>query len=82
MSTDTSSESQLPMYTCTVHKTDHTGQKRETFEKELFDALLNASMSESFRLYKEVNHGCHCPTNYKAFDTILQGSKAPTQTHQ
>ena len=82
MSTNTTSEAQLSSYTCTVHKTEHEGSKRETFEKELFDALLNATMSESFRLYKEVKHGCHCPTNYKAFDTILQGSKAPTQPQQ
>ena len=82
MSTDAMPEAQVLSYTCPVHKTEHTGQKRETFEKELFDALLNATMSESFRLYKEVQHGCHCPTNYKAFDIILQGSKAPTQTQQ
>ena len=69
-------------YSCPVHKLEHQGQKRETFEKELFDALLNASMVESFRLYKEVKHGCHCPTYYNALDTILQGSKAPAQPNQ
>jgi hypothetical protein len=76
------STSESQSYTCPVHKTDHIGQKRDSFETKLFNALLNASMSESFRLYKEVKHGCHCPTNYKAFDTILQGSKAPAQTDQ
>lgn len=77
------SESQ-PSYICPVHKTEHAGQKRESFEADLFNALLNASMSQSFRLYKEVKHGCHCPTNYNVFDTITQpqGSKAPAQQQQ
>ena len=69
-------------YECPLHKLEHQGQKRDTFDTDLFNALLNASMSESFRLYKEVKHGCHCPTNYKALDMILQGSKAATQPHQ
>lgn len=77
-----SAEPQEIMYTCPVHKTEYVGQKREGFEADLFNALLNASMSESFRLYKEVKHGCHCPTNYNALDTILQGSKAPAQSEQ
>lgn len=82
MSTDTASESQSPTYICPSHKIEHPGQKRDSFETDLFNALLNASMSESFRLYKEVKHGCHCPENYKAFDSILQGSKAATQPQQ
>lgn len=79
-----SAEPQEIPYICPIHKIEYVGQKREGFEADLFNALLNASISESFRLYKEVKHGCHCPTNYKAFDTIIQpqGSKAPAQSEQ
>lgn len=58
-------------YECPVHKIIHPGQKRSSFEQELFQALLNASMKLSYQLYKHVKHGCHCPSNYVAFDTVL-----------
>ena len=69
-------------YECPVHKLHHEGQKRESFEADLFNALLNASMEQSYKLYRDVKHACHCPANYKAFDRITQhqGSKAPTQS--
>jgi hypothetical protein len=59
-------------YECPVHKIEQSGVKRETFEKELFDALLLTSMETSYRLYRDVKHGCHCPQNYSAFDKIVQ----------
>jgi hypothetical protein len=62
-------------YECPIHKTTHQGVKRDTFEKELFDSLLMATMETAYRLYRDVKHGCHCPSNYKAFDTILEGAK-------
>jgi hypothetical protein len=70
----------MEKYTCPVHKVEQEGKKRETFEKELFEALLEASMEFSYRLYRDVKHGCHCPTNYKSFDTILQDMKIATKS--
>jgi hypothetical protein len=57
-------------YECPIHKITHIGIKRETFEKDHFEALLNASMKDSYQLYKQVKHGCHCPSNYAAFDSL------------
>ena len=65
-------ENSMSEYECPVHKKQHIGVKRDTFEKELFDALLLTSMEFSYRLYKDVKHGCHCPENYAAFDKILK----------
>ncbi len=75
------------MYECPVHKTTHEGIMRDTFDKDLFDALLLTSMEYSYRLYRHVVHGCHCPSNYAAFDKILQEFKTPppkesTQSNQ
>ncbi len=59
-------------YECPVHKTTHTGKKRATFEQDHFQALLNAPMKQSYQLYKQVKHGCHCPSNYDAFDSLTK----------
>jgi hypothetical protein len=75
-------EDTVSSYECAVHKKQHAGVKRDTFEKELFDALLLTSMEYSYRLYKDVKHGCHCPENYAAFDKILQEFKSKSQTSQ
>ena len=57
-------------YECPIHKIYHKGQKRATFEQDHFQALLNAPMKQSYQLYKHVKHGCHCPSNYDAFDSL------------
>jgi hypothetical protein len=62
-------------YECPVHKSIHQGQKRSTFETEHFQALLNAPMKLSYQLYKQVKHGCHCPGNYAAFDSLVLGAE-------
>lgn len=73
-------------YECPVHKKQYKGKKRESFEADLFNALLNVSMEFSYRLYKDVKHSCHCPENYAAFDTVLKNanerSKQPEQTKE
>ncbi len=69
------SESQPPTYECPVHKVIHNGHKRESFEKEHFYALLNTSMKLSYQLYKQVKHGCHCPSNYDAFDSLYASAE-------
>jgi hypothetical protein len=61
----------METYTCTVHQKEHTGLKRESFDKDYYDALLLSSMDVAYKLYREVIHGCHCPENYKALDKIL-----------
>jgi len=70
-------------YICPLHKVSQTGTYRPTFEKSLHTAILDASMGNSMRLYKEVIRGCHCQINYKAFDTLVQhiqlGTKGVTQ---
>jgi hypothetical protein len=65
-------------YTCPHHKVEHTGQKRETFQKEFYDALMWVDMMTSMRLYKDVKVSCHCPENYDAFDTILKEVTKPS----
>ena len=70
----------MDKYECPVHKKQHDGVKRESFEKELFDALLETSMEFSYRLYRDVKHSCHCPENYAAFDKILQEFRAKIQS--
>lgn len=62
------------LYECPIHKIFHDGQKRENFQTDFYDHLLNVSMETSMKLYKEVNVNCHCPMNYKIFDRII-GSK-------
>lgn len=68
-------ESFQATYECPIHKLPYPGVKRDTFEKDLFDALLLATMETAYRLYRDVKHGCHCPSNYRAFDLILEESK-------
>ena len=68
------STTQDTMYECPVHKVTHSGKKRTTFEQDHFQALLNAPMKQSYQLYKQVKHGCHCPSNYAAFDSLTTGS--------
>jgi hypothetical protein len=58
-------------YECPLHKTQHDGLQRQYFDRDVFDALLLANMSAAMRVYKEVKQGCHCPTNYAAFDRII-----------
>ena len=72
----------MTTYECPVHKVEHTGTKREAFNEELHQALLNHPMSVTYKLYKQVTHGCHCPSNYKTFDTILAEAKAEPQPPQ
>ena len=72
-------------YECPIHKTVHKGQKRTTFEQELFQALLNAPMKLSYQFYKQVKHGCHCPDNYAAFDFLTPSAEkqdSPKETEQ
>ena len=64
------STTQDDTYECPVHKVTHPGKKRPTFEQDHFQALLNAPMKQSYQLYKQVKHGCHCPSNYDAFDSL------------
>jgi hypothetical protein len=66
MSTDASTTT----YECQLHAKIHTGIKRENFNKEFYAKVLEAPMNYSMRIYKDVTFGCHCPENYKVFDTI------------
>ena len=79
-------ENSATTYECPVHKKQHIGTKRESFEADLFNALLNVSMEFSYRLYKDVKHSCHCPDNYTAFDAIVKSanerSKQSEQTKE
>ncbi len=72
---DATTNEQSQTYECPLHKTIHNGLKRETFEKDLFQALLNASMKLSYQLYKQVKYGCHCPENYTAFDSVCASAE-------
>jgi hypothetical protein len=58
-------------YECPLHKTQYSGLQRPHFDRDVFDALLLANMFAAMRVYKEVKQGCHCPTNYAAFDRIV-----------
>jgi hypothetical protein len=62
--------SSAPTYECPFHKTQHAGVQRPHFDRDLYDALLIATMGAAMRLYKSVRQGCHCPKNYAAFDEI------------
>ena len=69
-------------YECLIHKIQYKTVKRDTFEKEVFNALLEVSFQFSYRLYRDVKHGCHCPQNYAAFDRILEEFERSKQTEQ
>lgn len=69
---------QSSVYLCPVHKVLQYGIKRESFEKELHEAIVNASMELSHSLYKTVIHGCHCQANYVRFDKLT--TTPPTST--
>jgi hypothetical protein len=58
-------------YICPHHKVEIQGEKRDTFQKEYYDALMVVDMMTSMKLYKYVNVSCHCISNYELFDTII-----------
>ena len=60
-----------PSYECPFHKLQYPGIQRTHFDRDVFDALLIATMGAAMRLYKTVRQGCHCPSNYAAFDEIV-----------
>jgi hypothetical protein len=59
-------------YTCPHHKIEVKGEKRDTFQKEYYDALMVVDMMTSMKLYKYVNVACHCTSNYELFDKIIK----------
>jgi len=61
-------------YICPLHKVEQTGIYRPLFLTTLHETLLNASIGTAMSLYKSVVHGCHCQTNYKEFDKIIESS--------
>ena len=65
-----------PSYECQLHTKTHAGQKREDFNKEFYAKVMDAPMNFSMRIYKDVKFGCHCPENYKVFDTIASEMEA------
>jgi hypothetical protein len=65
-------------YECPHHKVEVQGEKRDTFQKEYYDALMVVDMMTSMKLYKYVNVACHCSSNYEAFDRIIKDTKEPT----
>ncbi len=65
-------------YICPHHKVEIQGEKRDTFQKEYYDALMVVDMMTSMKLYKYVNVACHCTSNYETFDTIIKDTKEPT----
>jgi hypothetical protein len=67
----------MSFYECPFHKVTHPGDKREDFSQQVHNALLELTMSYSMRLYKEVKQGCHCPSNYDAFDAIWKEANGP-----
>ncbi len=62
---------EMDSYECPLHKVKVPGIKREDFQSNYYDLLLNVSMHLSMKLYKEVNVNCHCTKNYDAFDSIV-----------
>jgi hypothetical protein len=58
-------------YECPLHKVTYQGTQRPNFDRDVYNALLFATMGAAMRIYKEVKQGCHCPINYKAFDFIV-----------
>lgn len=67
----------MSTYECPIHKLTHQGVKRDDFSQQVHNALLELDMSYSMRLYKEVNQGCHCPSNYDALDAIWKYANGP-----
>jgi hypothetical protein len=59
-------------YLCPLHKVLQTGVYRPKFNAILHSTIVNASMMISQELYRSVKHGCHCTSNYYAFDSIVQ----------
>jgi len=72
---NTSNDSNV--YLCPVHKILQYGIKRITFELDLHNAIVNSSMKISQSLYKNVQHGCHCQTNYNKFDKLTNTTSTP-----
>jgi hypothetical protein len=64
-------------YICPHHKIEIHGEKRDTFQKEYYDALMVVDMMTSMKLYKYVNVACHCTSNYETFDIIIQDTNDP-----
>jgi hypothetical protein len=58
-------------YECPLHKIQYPGIQRPYFDRDVYDSLLIATMGAAMRLYKSVKQGCHCPSNYAAFDQIV-----------
>jgi hypothetical protein len=69
-----------PIYECKLHKKINDGLKRDNFQEQYYNTLLNVSMGLSMRLYKEVNVKCDCPENYAAFDLICKDILKSGQT--
>jgi hypothetical protein len=66
-------------YICPVHKVQQTGIYRESFDDDLHEEILNASINTVMELYKIVKHGCHCQSNYAEFDKLrIKDSKQST----
>jgi hypothetical protein len=65
----------MDTYECKVHKLQYESKKRDTFREEFYDLLLKIPMYLSMKLYKDVNVSCDCPTNYVAFDSILNEAR-------
>ena len=65
-------------YICPHHKVEIQGEKRDTFQKEYYDALMVVDMMTSMKLYKYVNVACHCTSNYEAFERIINDMKEPS----
>jgi len=61
-------------YECPVHKIMQQGLKRENFQNDYYNLLMNLQMGESMKLYKEVNVACDCQSNYQIFDKIKNSS--------
>ena len=62
----------MDTYECQIHKLQFETKKRNTFREEFYDILLRIPMNYSMKLYKEVNVACDCPSNYNAFDSIVE----------
>ena len=60
----------IQKYICPLHKLEQTGIYRESFDDDLHEEILNASINTVMELYKVVKHGCHCQSNYAEFDKL------------
>jgi hypothetical protein len=70
MSQTPDSNQRTQTYVCPLHKVEQTGIYRESFDDDLHEEILNASINTAMELYKVVKHGCHCQTNYAEFDKL------------